>query len=764
MMKEQLDYVTFESGSKVGHIGSGDTFLNQDGTFNEEGTFTKNVIFAEYLKNQTEVNASYKGKSIFSTQMRKLILEGLYTQGVIDTTDESKITEAKVKKYLDHVSDYTELLKYELLEEIGFKETTDGEYTAKDAKSRGKLANLIRTNLEREDLLSDDLIEFIDVFENSGEMVHDVSFHPDATKIEKILLSVINKRIIKPKVKGEPLVQVSSALYEGQVNAPIDLKEASQEEIKEYVGTNLLPTYHAGKGKTNAMKVMVAMQGDYYNLFKLAYEPGKKGAIEVKNEDGTTNIEKSLERLNEKIKDNKWLDANVNHRKALTMVGVRIPVQGLNSMEFMEVYEFLPPSAGNIVVVPAEIVAKSGGDFDIDKLTIFMANLNKSGRVIKPQFANTDLLKKSMDKEGFDINEIKIQKAGLENEMINDIRELLEMPHNYTSLITPNGTFLLKQLADKLSLDVMEYDPLKNKMSEERGESISPTRIFETAYNLYKHESNAVGKRTLGLGAIENTFNVIMNAAGAKMPSTINIPFEGQRDVTLYLRHNNFRDTEQISLSNQFDVDGVNKIADVISQMMNGWVDVEKDAWIFFIQGNYEVAPQLLYLTKAGVPVEEAIYFVSNPLVREYVEEQRLAKSTFADVLGKKPAQPTFTKYQAAKNVIKNNFDSTVLGARTKNRVRHETGERMIEDLLSKRSDKHFNMRDLKKVVEPNPDESKKTELAQAMFLHYLSIEKQVGGLTALKMSSNPDTSTKSTISDVEQTEANLDEIREENI
>ena len=762
MMKDQVDYVTFESGSKVGHIGSGDTFLNQDGTFNENATFTKNVIFAEYLKNQTEVNPSYKGKSIFSTQMRKLILEGLYTQGVIDTTDESKITEAKVKRYLDHVADYTELLKYELLEEIGFKETGDGEFVAKDAKSRGRLANLIRSNLEREDVLSDDLIEFIDVFENDGEMLHDVSFHPDAAKIEKILLSVINKRIIKPKVKGEPLVQVSSALYENQLNVPVDLKNASQEDIKKYVGTNLLPTYHGGKGKTNAMKVMVAMQGDYFKLFKLPYDLTKREKIEVTNEDGSINVEESTKRLNEKLKDDKWLDANDGaNRKAVTMVGVRIPVQGLNSMEFMEVYEFLPPTAGNIVVVPAEIVAKSGGDFDIDKLTIFMGNLNKNGRIVKPQFSSTEAFKKEMNKEGFDLNELKIQKAGLENEMINDIREILEMPHNYASLITPNGTFLLKELSDRLAKDVMEYDPLQNRMSKERGESISPTRIFEAGYNLYKHESNAVGKRTLGLGAIENTFNVIMNAAGAKMPSVINIPFEGQRDVTLYLRHNKFGDTEQISLSDQYDVNNENKVADVISQMMNGWVDVEKDAWIFFIQGNYEVAPQLMYLTKAGVPVEEAVYFVSNPLVREYVEEQRLAKSTFGEVLGKKPAQPTFTKYQAAKNVIKNNFDSDVLGARTKNRVRHETGEQMIEDLLSNRKDKHFNLKELKKVVESDPTEMKKDKLAQAMFLHYLSIEKQVSGLTALKMSSNPDTSTKSTISDVEQTEANLDEIRE---
>jgi len=45
------------------------------------------------------------------------------------------------------------------------------------------------------------------------------------------------------------------------------------------------------------------------------------------------------------------------------------------------------------------------------------------------------------------------------------------------------------------------------------------------------------------------------------------------------------------------------------------------------------------------------------------------------------------------------------------------------------------------------------------MFLHYLELEQQIAGYTALKMSSNPDTSTKSTLSDVEQTEANIEDL-----
>lgn len=739
MMDQEIDYATFESGSKISHIGSGDAVI-VNGEFNNNLEFTNNVIFAEYLKNQTEVNKSYKGKSIFSTQMRKLILEGLYTQGVIDTTDDTKITSKKVRRYLDHVADYTELTKFELLEEIGFKEDGVNNFVPKGPDSTSKLIKVIRTNLEREDLLSDDLIDFIDVFD-SGELLHDTSFHPDAAKIEKVLLSIINKRIIKPKIKGEPLVQKSSALY----------------------GINL-PTYFRDKkkgNKTAAMKVAIAMQGDYYNLFNLKYseEPGSLEFIKVTDENGKLDIEASLVRLNEKIKDESWLDANNGaNRKAVTLVGVRIPVQGLNSMEFAEVYEFLAPQASNIVVVPEEIVAKSGGDFDIDKLTFFMNNLDAVGKIIKPDFSDTKALKADITKNGLEAQKIAKQKAGLENEMINDIREILEMPHNYASLITPNGTFLLKGIADKLSKKVMDYNP--NAVIDRDGQSvdikgISPTRIFEPLYNLYKHESNAVGKRTLGLGAVENTFNVIMNAAGAKMPEFINVGLNKseKRKVNMYLKHHKFGDTNRISLSNQYDVDGVNKVADVISQMMNGWVDVEKDAWIFFIQGNYEVAPQLLYLIKAGVPVEEAIYFVSNPLVREYVEQQRLAKSTFAKLLGTEPSAPQYSKRQAASNVIVEN-DVAGLSMKSKNAERNKVGEELITKLFTNRKDKSFTLSEMRKVIDTNDKES---DLSHAMFLHYLSLEAQVGGLTKLKLTSNPDTSIKSTISDVEQTEANLD-------
>ena len=785
MLEQQVDYVTFETGSKVAHIGKGDQVYNEDGTFNKSVKFTKNVIFAEFLKNQTEINASYKGVSIFSTQLRKMILEGLYEQGEIKSKNNKELVKKRAEEYIRRVEFLTNIHKLQLLDEIGYEEV-DGQFIPTSSASTEKIANLIRTNLEKDDILSDDLIDFIDVFEKDNTLVNDLSFHPESGKIEKLLLSIINKKVIKQKVKGEALVQVSSAFYNNYASVPAPLSAKTQKErddiIKKFVGTNFLPTYHRkANGFTAAMKVMISMQGDYMKLFNLEYENNE--SVGVYLEDGNLDMDKSLERLNEKIKDDKWLDANNEaNRKAITMMGVRIPVQGLNSMEFMEVYHFLPPQAGNIIIPPAEIVAKSGGDFDIDKLTIFMTNLNEDGKIKKADYSTYKDFKKQyelMKSTGMSAGEIDMffeqQKAGIENELIDSMKEILELPDNYSSLITPNGTYILKDIADDLAQYVMKYNPYQNKMTEpnintDGTKAISPTRILESLYNVYKHESNIVGKRTLGLGAIENTFNVIFNTLGAYMPNEF---FHGKeitpRQAHLWLRHHkmNVDGEEHISISNMFDVDNENKIADVLSQMINGWVDVEKDPWIFFIQGNYETAPTLLYLLKTGVPVNEAIYFVSNPLVVEYIKEKTLSKSTFAEVLNKKPKYKSKIAQEAAGRVIKKYFFPNELSSNSKIEQRYQKGVELANEFFEDRKDKNFTedeMYNLIKNFKINNGKLTQDEgdLAKTMFLHYLEIEQQITGLTALKLSSNPDTSTKTTVSEVELSEAGIDELANE--
>jgi len=710
MMKKNIQYVTFQSGSKVGSVTSE---VNEKGEavadeIYEKGTdnktlkadikFTPNVIYVEYLKNVTAVPTKFKNKTVFPTQLRKLILNGMYENGKI--INEKKNGEA-IRAYELAVDHHSAVLKLELLNEIGY---TYDPKTKKYTGNINQFLNVVQDELEKREL-PEHLIQMVGLNRDKS-LKTDLSLHLKADEIEKILVSLVEKRLIKQKIKGEAFVQVASSMTNGIWDSQTRFRNATLADQKKYIGTNNLPFFSeestdldvkykdytkeklaeslkinkgilvdqanyytarnrynlrvetdyleavlAGKkpkvklvSNTSAMKIAIALQGDFLNLLKLKDTNGEPIG--------------TRQRLNELIKDEEWLNKDDN-RKAVTLTGVRIPVQGVNSMEFMEVYEFLDPSAGGIIIVPTEIVAKSGADFDIDKLTTFLPHIDKDGNFVKGGISTEALeaevarLNKTKDGKKDVFNLIKSQKAASENNLITTIRGILELEDNFVSLIRPNDTYLLKEIADNL----------KEKFTGATSQGISPTNTLEVEYNMAKHDENMVAKKVLGIIALENALNPIFNSIGATMPLTYKessynkagklIEGDIDYDVRLLVPHNKTKDGK-ISLSSIYSADGMDEISELFSQSLNGALDAEKDAWIFFIQGNLELVPMLLFLFKAGVPRMEAIMMVSQPLVREYAEQQRFIKSAYAPVTGliDKDYNIAFAKYTAANNVL----------------------------------------------------------------------------------------------------------------
>jgi len=660
MMRNNIQYLTYESGSKVGNVtsnGKADVIFADDTQkeLKKELTLTPNTIYLEYLKSVTNINAKYKTIVTFPTQLRGLILDGLFDKGAITKPEFDKLA----TKYDDVVAQYTNLLKLEILEEIGYEQ--------KNGKYIGNIKNfleLIQKELGKRDI-PDHLLRSIGVDFN-GNIKTDLSLHLEADTIERMLLSVLTKRLIRQKVKGEALVQVPSTMYNGLWDQTVQFDKASEKDKKKYLGSNNLPSYHPGKDGTNAMKIAIALQGDFVNLLKLQYKGEEIG---------------NISRLNEAIKDDEWLDTG-NNRKAITLAGARIPIQNLNSMEFGEVWHFLDPAAGNKVVVPTEIVAKAGSDFDVDKIFWMMPHINTQGEYATGAISNEELkqkiddLKKIKPKPGMKKPSpkalIQKQKKALENELIQATKDILATPGNFASLVRPNETHLVKGTADEFEPYVIEYNRYKNMHGEEqrmgpaddsgkRKKAISPTRILEVGYNLHKHDVNMVGKDTLGIEALQNKKHPIFKSIGAKMPKTYKESFfdensgkyvDGERDYETRLLLPHAEIDGHISLSNNVNVAGT-RIADVYSHIMNGLLDVEKDPWAFFIQANLETISILNYLLEAGVPEKTAIAFVSQPTIREYGSNQKLLKSTFSTLATKEIPQATFTKFKAANRIEK---------------------------------------------------------------------------------------------------------------
>ena len=787
MMQEGVDYVTYQSGSKIGTLtkkaGPDKWYNSNNRSVNTDITFTKNTIFANFLKNQLKIHKHFKGTVTFPTQLRKLIEDGLMEFGVptdfraslsiedriaqwAGLSEAEKLNPANskfyslVKVYEDNIAALTELKKKKLLEQAGLTEK-DGQITG----NQEKLWNFVKNELTRQDL-ADHEIDFIQVV--NGKLVRDLSMSLSADKIEKLLNALVTRRLIKQKFHGEGLFQLSSAMFENP-ESTTRFTNPTQEDLDKW-GTNDLPFYRIRDGKVQAAKVKVALHGDFEYLLYLKDKEGNQ--IAVKDAEGNLDYDASLDKLNSLIKDDAWLDAD-NHREMITMVGVRIPTQGLNSMEFMEVYEFLPKSASNVIILPAEIVAKSGADFDIDKLTVLMPNISKSYkteisnanlRMLQNQYPELDFSRDNVnmvldaaknDNEVYTLTpeDTQILKAleqfvqveasyktnksekGLENNIITNIKDILQLPENYSSLTRPNGIDILDPIQADLADQVGGYNPSFTYQADNQVKkgSISPTRALEIEYNLYKHYTNNIGKQTLGLGAVDNTFNTLLNRVNAYLEPI----FNGQPQ-TLYLPHNTLsvKGQKAISLASRMDAKGEYRISDIINQMINGWVDIAKDAWIFNIQGNKEIAPSLLFMVQAGVPIEQAIYMASIPSVREYVRQQKLNKSTFSEPLGY-GNERTYAKSNASKAILeKLGFvipeDMSVVDF---------VNSQLSSAMAQSQFDGEFELNKLKEIVKGNKKPSAQTDAYEKMaFLHFLQIEEMAKAVRDVKLSMNLDT------------------------
>jgi len=993
MVKEGIGYVTFESGSKVGTISKtakvkknektgeiekvsrgydkvyteGEALdpnimdpkmEDADGNYVEH--FTKNDIHLHYLKNQLEIHDERKGNVIFSTQLRKLIEDGLMANGVPsdfmmkESLGGSKVVaerkaewakiEAKwdtmspeaqqktskkyglLKDYEKNINRLTQYAKEKLLEEINWQEIVDPKTGEKSLKGDMKnLLELVRSELVRQDL-GQHSIDFIQT-NTDGTIKHDLSLSLNVEQIEKLLNAMMVKKLIKQKVNGEGLIQVAATLMEDMAaEQGRDFRNPTEEDLAKW-GSKDLPHYRPNQGpngETTAAKVKVALAGDFRHLLKMT------SVQELAKEQRIIDIAKAKGgswtaahvALNELIKDEEWLNEGRN-REMVSMIGVRIPVQGLNSMEFMEVYEFLPEEAGSVIVPPTEIVTKSGADFDVDKMTVMMPNIlslngsvelatsdlatkpketlkeerdalvqkisdireehkearkdketrftaeereilddtksrirdeqrkikslkkqwldtsrqYKSPRVIKrmkaleesidaaqfkkmsleeteDMYYNTlpgDRLKHILSEPQAELAIIRRQLASLtdkpiQNDIMNSIRAVLELPDNFKPLVMPNSTELLTGqdndgLAQEMEPHVVDTNKFDNVHSTKRyqgpkGDRISATRVLEVGYNLEKHMKNAIGKQTLALGAVDNTYNTLFNRIGAYMNPRVHSEAQydaarrqekkdkkkltqKQKDVLkeyseqrIMLNHNtmDIEGSDAISLSHINDAAGT-PISDVVNQLINGWVDIAADAFVFNLQGNKEISPVLLFMVQAGVPIDEAVYFVSNPLVREYVKEQKLANSTFGMALGTTPTidvvdaegnsrvvpAPQMAQFKSKGRVLSRHFQGVTDGTQ---RTINELGRERQANANDYKGRTKFDKEELKKAAKSKMGAREITEFDKDVFVHFLEIENMSKAVKDMKMRTNVDTSKDATLFEAQDRITMIEQIK----
>ncbi len=697
--KDQVDIIGFESGEKVGNV------LNKDNEFtkiyndkgelniqNLKGQYTlpkglaQQKMYTKFYGIQVETSSKPKQTVVRGTQVSKLIMLNFYENGKPLNENVAKL----VENYNTALKDMLNLSKSELLNELGLSKDSQGNYQTEDLSN---LVKVLRKEAENRGM-PDNMIQGIDsILGQDGRQTLKYKFDTliNREKIDNILNSIVDSRVISEKINGKASVQVASTLFESNPRNFLYLKDGKYQELNKKDIKNLsddekksvkmkssdLKFYHKKDGKIQDMEVYITWP------FK-GIEPESLGLV----------LENGIYKASGKI-----------DKRLLSSIGFRIPTQAMNSIESITVKGFTPIANGDMVVVPSEMVGKSGSDFDIDKLNMYLINhyfnpetksldfieykgsventrkyyeeqydkgklfgkgqygeyqqyVNDWFNLANEKYSDSKLVKSLFpnqfqnpasvedltrdfieDLNSEEDNKKSIVdsfvKKALQNHFMNSMKALITDESNYGQLVLPNSTETIKTLADEIS----KWKVAAGTKSKQNEKSPTYLRTFTGSNQI--RERYLTAKRMVGIAALQGTFHSLAQVAGLQISKTFAIKSmyylanenEKIRQINIKLNHNPLAENGNFDIGHKNDVDG-NSISDIGSQKLSGFVDGAKDPFVFDLNLSLNTATTSYYFDHHGVSVEDSSYFMNQPVLDQYFDEFAKNRSGFKKING----------------------------------------------------------------------------------------------------------------------------------
>ena len=587
MQREDIDYVIFKSGRKVGAQETFDPYDEND-NFNETPFTDKQLINIPFsiMATQSDVPSKEDGEGTRGSQVTKLATLDLMEAGVpIDYKEGievwNRLSEGKKKEASPL---YKEIKNNQYILEgmisLGFNNLLNSMGIKKvgekfEVTNFSKAANTLRREiLKREvnDNIADSLAGFLE-----GKVTLEAT--PAYQQIRNILYSIADREVISQKVNGGMRVQLPSTFMEEN-----RVKKAGE---KGYTSDVL--KFYTNKEGQRVAEVMLSRWFD-------------------------------IDMTDQELLD--YLNNTDEGQEILKGIGFRIPTQKQNSIDVIKVAKFLPKEFGDSIIIPSALVKKAGSDFDIDKLSLYLKNIyqDKNGdlRVI-PYFGVGEKAIEKIKAMGLDMNTFELYKRSLENAYFKSLENLISSEENFEPLTTPNSADQLKDLSgdivSKLGLAKIDY--------------ADPGNMLDRRFMSRLRQAFISGKYAIGIAAVNQT-NHSLNQR-----SNIFVDFDGMQDKLNNVDKEWMGDGKiKFERYNTVEVNGKTypslsqvynqskqRISDILSQFIDGFVDIAKGPWIIELGMTPNVASTWMFLTKVGVPIESVAYFMNQPIIRDYLRK-----------------------------------------------------------------------------------------------------------------------------------------------
>ncbi len=393
MLQNGIDVIHFSSASKFGGSTPRDfynTIKTEDGEFtigfntlaiedNERG-----VLDFRYMGKQQEISYEIKDKVVDATQARKNENAGIMFNGELPIDFNGSLEEWNSLPY-DVKREQSNL--FNLLEQ---KDEAIGDYVEKLTDSLFNEYNIDNSNnitspIEFVNLIKDaavergtpdNIIDAIIDWLNDDYNLKPIESLPNYQKVQYILTSIVTNNLLILKRNGTMLPQAPSTGWENASRQVLNGKFGSANYLKYYQ-----IKFDEQDNPIEVQPAECAMPlnpKDIDRLFKQYPQSNRS-------------INKLIDILNAEL-DAKFKSGNLDDVPMIK--ALRIPHQQLSSTDVLRVRRWLNPIYNQTILVPGEFIVKNGSDYDIDKLTIYMPNLDEFGDPVKYETEKENLFDK----------------------------------------------------------------------------------------------------------------------------------------------------------------------------------------------------------------------------------------------------------------------------------------------------------------------------------------------------------------------------------
>jgi hypothetical protein len=396
--------------------------------------------------------------------------------------------------------------------------------------------------------------------DSQGEFVFPLFFPLTSKKAESLISSLFANRITKQKIKGGSFVQVS------------DIISSKNLSVKRDPSTGAIIEMEAMMPWTSAQYMPLNAEGEV----DIAY------------------IQKHTPEL-------------------LEAVGFRIPTEDKYSMPVIKIVGFLPQHSGGAIMLPADFVALSGSDFDVDKLFVMMKEFKSTNEHLKKEY-NLQNYQIEQLRSGelyiagasefikgkgthYIVESGPSTKESRNNLLIDITKGILRDAYHAKEIINPGSFERYKALRNQINT-------LMGVSNEETFNINLPTKQLE----LFKR--NTAGKALIGIFANHN-----VNHALVQHVTGLSVPVYDKDGNPKSFIFENDGQVYELDGTVKTETDG-EYTSRFLAELLAAAVDNAKDPVLSSLNINTYTADLVAYMLRTGLSPELTMLFINQPVIK----------------------------------------------------------------------------------------------------------------------------------------------------